>query len=65
MLDTKTPNALLFRLGRKPDSWSPPTDPAHFLTAPLAIASTIRRATIAFCMLPLGHLVHDCPRLGL
>ena len=24
MLDTKTPNSLLFRLGRKPDPWSPP-----------------------------------------
>ena len=24
MLDTKTPNLLLFRLGRKPDPWSPP-----------------------------------------
>ena len=24
MLDTKTPTAPLFRLGRKPDPWSPP-----------------------------------------
>lgn len=24
MLDTKSPNSLLFRLGRKPDPWSPP-----------------------------------------
>lgn len=65
MLDTKTPNSRLPDLGANQIPGARLTGPAHCLTAPLAIASTIRKATIAFCMLPLGHLVHDCPRLGL
>ena len=46
MLDTKTPTAPHFRLGRKPDPWNPPDGTFG--------NRTIRKATIAFSTLPLS-----------
>jgi hypothetical protein len=54
MLDTKTPTAALFRLGRKPDPWSPPDWSRAQPDGTSVIASTIRKATIAFSTLPLS-----------
>ena len=55
MLDTKTPNALSFDLGANQIPGARLTGPAHCPTGLSVIASTIRRATIAFSMLPLSE----------
>jgi hypothetical protein len=55
MLDTKTPTAPLFRLGRKPDLWSPADWSRAQPDGTFVIASTIRKATIAFSALPLSE----------